>query len=84
LKGDEDNRRLRHEVHKLRDSRVKRQPSNENVKQPESAHVCPQCGTPILIEDIGLRETTSGIVTCPKCDWSGKIDIRIVRDHTAG
>ena len=54
-------------------------PRDGGVPQPESAHVCPQCGTPILIEEIGLREATTGIVTCPKCDWSGQIDIQIIR-----
>jgi ribosomal protein L37AE/L43A len=56
---------------------------NDESKQIESAHVCPQCGTPILIENIGLREMTTGIITCPKCDWSGKINIQIVRNASA-
>lgn len=57
---------------------------NDGIQQLESAHVCPGCATPILIENIGLRETTTGIVTCPKCDWSGKIDIRVLRIDPGG
>jgi len=50
------------------------------ANQFESVHVCPQCGTPIRIEDMSLREATTGIVNCPKCGWSGKIEIQIVRN----
>lgn len=55
----------------------------ERSKRFESAHVCPQCGTLILLEDFGLRETTTGIAICPKCDWAGKIEIQIVRIDSA-
>jgi len=57
--------------------------NKDESRQMESAHVCPQCGTPILIENIGLREMTTGIITCPKCDWSGKINIQIIRNDSA-
>jgi predicted RNA-binding Zn-ribbon protein involved in translation (DUF1610 family) len=36
-----------------------------------SAHVCPQCGFAIDLKNLGLREGATGLVTCPKCDWSG-------------
>jgi ssDNA-binding Zn-finger/Zn-ribbon topoisomerase 1 len=50
----------------------------ENKRQWESAHVCPQCGFPIDLKDIGLTEATTGLITCPKCDWSGQIAIEII------
>ena len=50
----------------------------EKRKEWNSAHVCPRCGFPIDLEEIGLRGGTTGFVTCPKCDWSGPIEIQIV------
>ena len=50
----------------------------EKRKEWNSAHVCPRCGFPIDLEEIGLRGGTTGLVTCPKCDWSGPIEIQIV------
>jgi hypothetical protein len=47
-------------------------------KQWTSAHVCPRCGFPIDLENLGLRSGTTGLVTCPKCDWSGPVEIRII------
>jgi len=47
-------------------------------KEWNSAHVCPRCGFPIDLEALGLRGGTTGLVTCPKCEWSGPIEIRIV------
>ena len=43
-----------------------------------SAHVCPQCGFSINLKELGLREAATGLVTCPKCDWSGPITIGII------
>ena len=54
------------------------QPDKDKRKQWESAHVCPQCEFPIELRNIGLAETTTGLITCPKCDWSGQIAIEII------
>ena len=54
------------------------QPGKENGKLKVSAHVCPQCGFSINLKDLGLREGATGLVTCPKCDWSGPVTIKIV------
>lgn len=43
-----------------------------------SAHVCPQCQFAINLKDIGLREGATGLISCPKCDWSGPVEIQIV------
>lgn len=55
------------------------QRSDKNNRQPKaSAHVCPQCGFPIDLNDIGWRGGATGLVTCPKCEWSGPVTIGIV------
>jgi predicted RNA-binding Zn-ribbon protein involved in translation (DUF1610 family) len=53
--------------------------ADKEKRQPKaSAHVCPQCGLAIDLKDLGLREGATGLVTCPKCDWSGPVTIEIV------
>jgi ssDNA-binding Zn-finger/Zn-ribbon topoisomerase 1 len=52
-------------------------------KQLKRAHVCPQCGFSITLKDHGLRGRAVGIVTCPKCDWSGPVNIQIVDSSRA-
>jgi hypothetical protein len=44
----------------------------------ESAHVCQRCQHVINLAEIDLRSIRTGIVGCPKCDWSGAVEIRIV------
>lgn len=39
-------------------------------KQWESAHTCPRCGNVINLEEINLRTIATGIIACPKCEWS--------------
>jgi predicted RNA-binding Zn-ribbon protein involved in translation (DUF1610 family) len=60
-------------------------PKPEPEKKPSktSAHVCPRCGFSIDLEELGLRAGTTGLVTCPKCDWSGPIEIRIISKKPA-
>lgn len=50
----------------------------------ESAHVCPNCGHILNLAEIDMRAITTGIVSCPKCDWSGKIEIKIVGESATG
>lgn len=50
----------------------------DHLGQWESFHVCPQCGFPMDLAKLGLRGSTTGLVTCPKCDWSGPIEIRVL------
>jgi hypothetical protein len=54
------------------------QPDKESKRQWASAHVCPQCEFPIDLKNIGLTEATTGLITCPKCDWAGQITIEII------
>jgi hypothetical protein len=54
--------------------------NKENRKQWESAHVCPQRGFPINLRNMVLTEATTGLITNPKCDWSGQIAIAIIEN----
>ncbi len=56
---------------------VKR-PDRDGKTAKASAHVCPRCGFSIDLQDIGLRVSTTGLITCPRCDWSGPVEIKIV------
>lgn len=49
--------------------------------QWESAHVCPKCGFSVGLKNLGLRVGATGVVTCPKCDWSGPVEIGVVMDR---
>lgn len=51
---------------------------NSPVKQWESVHRCPECGRITNLADIDLRVIATGIIECPKCDWSGAIKIEVV------
>jgi ssDNA-binding Zn-finger/Zn-ribbon topoisomerase 1 len=48
-----------------------------------SAHVCPQCGFSVDLKDLGFRGSATGLVTCPKCEWSGPVTIGIVPKEPA-
>jgi predicted RNA-binding Zn-ribbon protein involved in translation (DUF1610 family) len=56
-------------------------PDLNRKKQWESAHRCPQCSHVINLEEIDLRAITTGIITCPKCGWSGQVSIEIVEEE---
>ena len=58
--------------------------SEDYPSQWESAHVCSQCGFSMDLAELGLRGITTGLVTCPKCDWSGSIEIRILNRGLVG
>jgi hypothetical protein len=44
----------------------------------ESVHKCPKCGFELNLEKLDLDETTTGIVTCPRCGRAGRINLQIV------
>jgi predicted RNA-binding Zn-ribbon protein involved in translation (DUF1610 family) len=54
------------------------QPDNTGKRPKASAHVCLQCGYSIDLKHIGLRVGATGLITCPKCGWSGPVEIQIV------
>jgi predicted RNA-binding Zn-ribbon protein involved in translation (DUF1610 family) len=50
------------------------QQSGKDTKRLKaSIHVCPQCGFAVNLKELGLRAGATGLVTCPKCDWSGPV-----------
>jgi hypothetical protein len=58
------------------------QPGKDRKKQKASVHVCLHCGLSIELKNIGLRGGTTGLVTCPNCEWSGPVEIQIVDKET--
>jgi uncharacterized paraquat-inducible protein A len=52
-----------------------------NVEQSiswESVHVCPNCDLAIDLARLDLGSVTTGVVSCPRCDWAGRIEISVV------
>jgi hypothetical protein len=47
-------------------------------KQWDSVHKCPKCGHVLSLSEIDLMTAASGMVDCPKCSWSGPVEIQIV------
>jgi uncharacterized paraquat-inducible protein A len=48
----------------------------------KSVHKCRKCGYELSLAKLDLYETTTGIATCPRCEWSGQIDLQIVPGQT--
>jgi len=47
-------------------------------KRLMSAHICPKCGHVMNLAEIDFNAVTTGILSCPHCDWSGPIRIQII------
>jgi predicted RNA-binding Zn-ribbon protein involved in translation (DUF1610 family) len=54
------------------------QNDNDEAKHWQSVHACPQCGFSINLKELGLKEGATGLVTCPRCNWSGPVEIRVI------
>jgi|HubBroStandDraft_5_1064220.scaffolds.fasta_scaffold474772_1 hypothetical protein len=50
----------------------------------ESAHICPKCGFVIALSTLDLGAVTTGIVECPRCEWAGRIEIKVVEAERLG
>ena len=44
----------------------------------ESAHVCSKCAYVLALAMLDLSAVTTGVVECPKCEWAGRIEIKVV------
>jgi hypothetical protein len=44
----------------------------------EHAHQCRRCGHVVRTDDIDPQVITVGVITCPKCEISGPINVAIV------
>lgn len=53
-------------------------PMPQGPTQWRSATVCPKCRYALDLENLDLLAITTGMATCPKCGWTGYIDIEIV------
>lgn len=51
---------------------------SEDDARWESVHVCPRCKHIINLSEIDLGAIATGIISCPRCGWSGSIEIQIV------
>jgi transcription elongation factor Elf1 len=53
-------------------------PNSDEKRHWESVHVCPKCEHVVNLAEIDLKAITTGILSCPNCDWSGPIEIRVI------
>jgi hypothetical protein len=44
----------------------------------EHVHRCPQCEHILKADEIPHSAIATGVITCPKCDFSGPIEVQIV------
>lgn len=54
-----------------------RQPDKGPRQLKKSVHRCPRCNHTVDLKQLTMREGTTGLITCPKCEWSGPIAIGI-------
>ena len=50
-------------------------------KNWEHVHRCPQCEHIIKADEIPHSAIATGVITCPKCDSSGPINVQIVPEN---
>jgi hypothetical protein len=48
----------------------------------EHVHQCPQCEHIVKAEDIPRPAIISGVMTCPNCEWSGPMNVQIVKESS--
>jgi ssDNA-binding Zn-finger/Zn-ribbon topoisomerase 1 len=60
------------------------QPDKKEAIQWESVHLCPKCGHALNLEETDLEAVTTGIATCPKCEWAAPINLKIVQEEKPG
>jgi uncharacterized protein (UPF0212 family) len=46
-------------------------------------YTCHQCGHVLNLSEIDLMTVMTGMVDCPKCAWTGPIEIQIVEREKA-
>jgi uncharacterized paraquat-inducible protein A len=50
----------------------------------ESVHVCTQCSLVVRLSDLDLKAITTGLIECPRCHWTGPIEIEILQVRGTG
>ena len=48
----------------------------------DHVHQCGACGHAVRIDEIDLKIITAGVITCPKCESSGPINVQIMDERT--
>ncbi len=43
----------------------------------ESVHKCPKCGYTVNLGETDLSVIGTGMISCPRCGWSGPVRIKI-------
>jgi hypothetical protein len=44
----------------------------------DHVHQCDVCGHAVRIDHIDLKVIATGVITCPKCESSGPVNVRII------
>jgi hypothetical protein len=44
----------------------------------DHVHQCGACGHAIRIDQIDLKIIAAGVITCPKCEFSGPVNVKII------
>ena len=47
----------------------------------EHVHQCGVCGHSIRIDRIDLKVIAAGVITCPKCETSGPVNVKILDER---
>jgi predicted RNA-binding Zn-ribbon protein involved in translation (DUF1610 family) len=71
-------------VHFTNGNSMSLQPPDTNGQQQwESVHQCPKCGHTVNLGEMDLRAISTGMIVCPRCEWSGPVRIEIVEPEDA-
>ena len=57
------------------------QTENNGQRELESVHKCQKCGYIVNLDDTDLSVIGTGMITCPKCKWSGPEQIAIAEQE---
>jgi hypothetical protein len=47
----------------------------------DHVHQCNVCGHSIRIDQIALKIIAAGVITCPKCESSGPVNVKIMNER---
>ena len=66
----------------MRDTKIEAEKSNRNHTDLkvvwDHVHQCGACGHAIRIDQIDLKIIAAGVITCPKCESSGPVNVKIM------
>lgn len=47
----------------------------------DQVHQCHVCGHAVRLDHINLKIITAGVITCPKCESSGPVNVKIMDEE---